>query len=77
MVRDRATLFNLLIGLDGYTICSGVINQKLNGEDIVAVPLDVDDYMEIGYIMRNKVVPGKFAEYYIEALQKYTAGQEK
>lgn len=38
-VRDRATLFNLLIGLNGYTVCSGVIDQKLNGEDIIAVPL--------------------------------------
>ena len=30
-VRDRATLFNLLIGLNGYTVCSGVIDKKLNG----------------------------------------------
>ena len=48
MVSDRATLFNLLIGLNGYTICSGVINEELNGKNIVAVPLAVDDYMEIG-----------------------------
>ena len=38
-VRDRATLFNLLIGLNGYTVCSGVIDRKLNGKDIIAVPL--------------------------------------
>ena len=38
-VRDRATLFNLLIGLNGYTICSGVIDENLNGENIIAVPL--------------------------------------
>ena len=44
MVCDRATLFNLLIGLNGYTICSGVINGELNGKNIVSVPLDVDDY---------------------------------
>ena len=30
IVTDRATLFNLLIGLDGYTISSGVINEELN-----------------------------------------------
>ena len=46
IVRDRATLFNLLIGLDGYTICSGVINEKLNGPNIIAKPLKVDDYMQ-------------------------------
>ncbi len=73
MVRDRATLFNLLIGLNGYTICSGVINTDLNGENIVAVPLDVDDYMEIGYILHRKVVPGKFTKGYIKALERYTS----
>ena len=72
MVCDRATLFNLLIGLNGYTICSGVINGELNGKNIVSVPLDVDDYMEIGYITHKKVVPGKFAEYYIQALREFT-----
>lgn len=72
MVRDRATLFNLLIGLNGYTICSGVINAQLNGENIIAVPLEVDDYMEIGYVTHKKVVLGKFAECYIEALKQYT-----
>ena len=72
MVSDRATLFNLLIGLNGYTICSGVINEDLNGKNIVAVPLEVDDYMEIGYITHNKIIPGKFASLYIEALKRYT-----
>ena len=70
-VCDRATLFNLLIGLNGYTICSGVINETLNGRDIVAVPLEADDYMEIGYITHKQVVPGKFAAHYIEALKRF------
>lgn len=76
MVSDRATLFNLLIGLNGYTICSGVINEKLNGENIVAIPLAVDDYIEIGYIIHNKVGPGKFGVLYIEALKRYASTQE-
>ena len=70
-VCDRATLFNLLIGLNGYTICSGVINETLNGRDIVSVPLEADDYMEIGYITHKQVVPGKFAAHYIEALKRF------
>lgn len=49
-VRDRATLFNLLIGLNGYTVCSGVIDKKLNGKDIIAVPLADESDMRIGYI---------------------------
>ena len=71
-VRDRTTLFNLLIGLNGYTICSGILNTEFNGRQIAAVPLEVDDYMEIGYITHNKVVPSRFANHYIDALQRYT-----
>lgn len=72
LVCDRATLFNLLIGLNGYTICSGVISEELNGKNVVSVPLLVDDYMEIGYLTHNKVVPGRFATRYIEALKQHT-----
>ncbi len=71
-VRDRATLFNLLIGLNGYTISTGVINEELNGPNILSVPLEVDDYMEVGYITHNKLVPSRFAKLYIEALQART-----
>lgn len=74
LVCDRATLFNLLIGLNGYTICSGVISEELNGKNIVAVPLLVDDYMEIGYILHNKIIPGRFVNLYIEALKRHTQG---
>ena len=72
LVSDRATLFNLLIGLNGYTICSGVINESLNGKNIVAVPLNLDDYMEIGYLTRENVEPSLFAQYYIDALKRFT-----
>ena len=69
IVRDRATLFNLLVGMDGYTICSGVINETLNGPNIVARPLKVDDYMEIGYIVPNAINPSKLTTAYIEILK--------
>ena len=71
-VCDRATLFNLLIGLNGYTICSGVINEQLNGKDIIAVPLDVNDFMEIGYITHNKAILSRFGQFYIDILKEYT-----
>ena len=48
-VRDRATLFNLLIGLNGYTVCSGVIDKKLNGKDIIAAPLADESDMRAGW----------------------------
>ena len=70
-VRDRATLFNLLIGLDGYTICSGVISHKLNGRNIIARQLDVHDKMTIGYVMRKGVTPSRYAKAYIAALMRH------
>lgn len=72
LVRDRATLFNLLIGLDGYTICSGVISEALNDPNIVAVPLDVEDSMEIGCLTHRQVQPGRFGRRYIEILRRMT-----
>ncbi len=70
-VRDRATLFNLLIGLNGYTVCSGVIDENLNGSDIIAVPLDVDDDMRIGYITHKRGMLSRLGTSYLEALKKY------
>ncbi|MBO4687480.1 MAG: LysR family transcriptional regulator [Clostridiales bacterium] len=70
IVRDRATLFNLLIGLDGYTICSGVISEELNGPHIIAKPLKVDDYMKIGYILPSQMHPSTLTEEYILALNR-------
>lgn len=70
-VRDRATLFNLLIGLNGYTICSGIIDEKLNGKDIVAIELDEEGEMEIGYLTHQNFFLSDLADFYLIALQKY------
>lgn len=70
-VRDRATLFNLLIGLNGYTVCSGVIDEGLNGKDIIAVPLADESDMRIGYITHRKGRISRLGATYLEALKKY------
>ena len=70
-VRDRATLFNLLIGLDGYTICSGVISHKLNGKNIIAKPLSVFDKMTIGFVTRKGITISRYAQAYITALKRH------
>lgn len=74
VVTDRATLFNLLIGLDGYTISSGVLSADLNGEDIVAVPLESDEHMEIGYLHAAGRLLSSVAERYVAHLRSYIAG---
>ena len=70
VVCDRASLFNMLVGLNGYTICSGIISEELNGPGIIAKPLDVDDYMEIGYILPASSKPSAFTVSYLEILKK-------
>lgn len=70
-VRDRATLFNLLIGLNGYTVCSGVIDEKLNGKDIIAVPLADEGDMQIGYIVHKKGMISRLGNTYLEEIRKY------
>ena len=72
VVCDRASLFNMLIGLNGYTICSGVINEELNGPHIIAKPLKVDDRMDIGYILPGSIPPSPLTQKYIEILKKLT-----
>lgn len=70
-VRDRATLFNLLIGLNGYTVCSGVIDRNLNGEDIIAVPLQDESEMQIGYLTHRRGMRGRLGETYLAFLKEY------
>lgn len=69
-VSDRATLFNLLIGLNGYTICTGVLNSNLNGDNIIAVPLKTNEKMNVGYIRHEQSFFSNFAIAYIDELQR-------
>ena len=74
--NDRATMLNLMIGLNGYTLCSGIICEELNGDDYLAVPFEaedkaVDDTMEIGYIIRKNTLLSKMGRLYIEEIKKY------
>ena len=74
-VTDRATLFNLLIGLNGYTFCTGVLNSSLNGDNIVSVPLITDEYMRIGYICSEKSVLSSLAKEYLRELKRLIAAE--
>lgn len=69
-VSDRATLFNLLIGLNGYTICSGVLSEDLNGSNIISIPLKTKEYMLVGWIDREQSRPSRSALLYIEELKR-------
>lgn len=68
VVSDRATLFNLMIGLDGYTIATGILNSNLNGDNIVSIPLDHDDRIELIYIQHEKTMLSDMGEKFISFL---------
>jgi DNA-binding transcriptional LysR family regulator len=69
-VNDRATLFNLLIGLNGYTISTGVLSADLNGNEIIPVPLACDETINVGWICHKDTALSKLASAYIEALHQ-------
>ena len=70
-VSDRATILNMMIGLNGYTLCSGIICEDLNGSDYCAVKLNTKEKMTIGYISRKHSKISEMGEKYIEELSKY------
>ena len=72
-VSDRATLFNLLIGLNGYTICTGVLNSNLNSDNIISVPLETDESMLVGWIANEKSHLSAIASDYIAELKRLIA----
>ena len=73
VLTDRATLFNLLRGVNGYTISSGVLNSDLNGDDIVSVPLETDETMQLGYLTNDRARLSTMAKRYLEELRTLVA----
>lgn len=73
LVSDRATLFNLLIGLDGYTISTGILSEDLNGKNIISIPLISDEIIRVGYIAQKGIGLSAMADAYIANLRRYIA----
>ncbi len=73
--NDRATMLNLMVGLYGYTLCSGIICEELNGSDYIAVPFASDSVMEIGYVTKKNTIPSSIGSLYIEKIREYLGSQ--
>ena len=74
--NDRASMLNLMVGLNGYTLCSGIICEELNGSDYIAVPYAADEdnpnsSMEIGYIVKSDGRLSEIGRAYVDELTKY------
>lgn len=70
-INDRATILNLMVGLNGYTLCSGIICKELNGDDYRAIPLAESEKMRIGSIIRKGSIISSIGEIYINELKNY------
>ena len=75
-VSDRSTMLNLMVGLNGYTLCSGIISGDLNGKGYVSIPVrqeveNANSIMEIGYITKKNSVLSRMGEEYIKELKTY------
>ena len=78
---DRATILNLMVGLNGYTLCSGIICEELNGTDYVAIPYEEDDdyqncRMEIGYIQKKGFSLSEIGQELIREMKKYLSAYQ-
>jgi len=69
-VSDRAAVVNLLIGVNAYTISTGVFPSYLHGEDIISIPLEVDEIIRVGVLTRKDYVPTRLGEIYLSALKR-------
>ncbi len=74
--NDRATMLNFMVGLNGYTLCSGIISEEINGSDYVAVPFkaangESDRTMEIGYVTKKNFMLSTICRIYIQGVQEY------
>lgn len=69
--NDRATLLNLMIGLNAYTLCSGIICEELNGSDYCAVKLDSNEVMTIGYLARKGTKISRIGQQYLAEISKF------
>lgn len=58
-ISDRATLMNLLLMTDAYTVGTGIMPSALNKGDIVSIPFDSKEHYIIGYLLNSarKVSP--------------------
>ncbi len=72
-VRDRATMTNLILGLNGFTVASGALSRELNGPDVVAVPLKMDEMIRVGLVMQGDTPLSSAGKIFVSAIRKCCA----
>ena len=71
-VRDRATMTNLVLGLNGFTVSSGAHGKSYNSE-IISIPLKMDDSIRVGIVRRDGVTLSAAGASFVKALRARVA----
>jgi len=76
-ISDRASLMNVLLATDCYTVGTGIMPSSLNEKRILSIPFESEDFYTIGYILRNDKKISELTKRLIEMLnitaQNYTS----
>lgn len=71
---DRAAMMNLMVGLNGYTLCSSIYSEKLSGDRFLVIPFKDDDniksLMTIGYITKKNWELSSMGKQFIDEIHK-------
>lgn len=73
-VSDRGTMTTLLSNHNGYLLSSGVLSDEMQLGSIVAIPLDTNERMRVGYLIHRERNPSPLLERYIERLSEIVRG---
>lgn len=76
-VTDKGTIINLMIGTDGYTISSGICPSYLSGDDIISIPLEVEEIIRIGVITHRDYKPTRLGEMYLDILHRVVGDMQE
>jgi len=68
-ISDRASLMNVLLATDCYTIGTGIMPSKLNQGRIVSIPYESRAFYSIGYILRADIRLSSLVKTFVEMLQ--------
>ena len=69
-VTDKGTIIDLMTGTDGYTISSGICPSYLRGDDIISIPLEVEEIIRIGVITHKDYRPTALGQMYLDILHR-------
>jgi DNA-binding transcriptional LysR family regulator len=66
---DRASLSELIVALNGYTVTSGILVGISDGAGLATVPLDTDVKLHLGYITKKGATLSDLGKKYVERLE--------